>query len=65
MLDDDAPPCWKEAAARGDECWFCNGEACGTCGAGLGSHPTDGNGNLIVCEHDVLERHQGPFYAGP
>jgi len=52
------PPCWREAQERGDECVFCNVEACGTCGAGMTGGPRD-------CEHDVIERHNGPFYRGP
>ena len=34
-------------------CPMCNGEACNKCGAGCW------NNNAPLCEHDVIERHEG------
>lgn len=54
----DEPECWRKARAQGHDCYFCSGEACGTCGAGLWGLPFGER-----CEHDVMDRHKGPYCA--
>lgn len=37
-----------------EDCYFCNGQACMKCGAGLSARPV----GAPRCEHDVIERHE-------
>jgi hypothetical protein len=46
---------------RFEDCGACTGEVCWLCGAGLfqTGQGVDREGNVIPCEHDVLDRHEG------
>ena len=45
------------AECPSEDCWLCNGTACGKCGAGLWTDP-----HRPFCDHDVLDRHEA--YVG-
>lgn len=46
-----------------EDCGACSGEACYQCGAGMGQ-----GGQFLTyapCDHDVIERHSGPWDPRP
>lgn len=52
-----APVC-PDTGMSIEDCPFCQDEACNKCGAGCW------DSSVTNCEHDVVERHEGPLTIG-